>query len=164
MPRVEYITMKIYVCRQGSGLYSIYLSMWEDIWKSCGFDHQTTMAMQTQIWLHCRYFVTRFLFAFLNPTANWWQRRPYVCWVVMWRRAADEFYPRLLLNEQMVRKNASNAGSGVSLLTMPGLTAFNAAHETERRKQLEVSCPSWTMIHSWSYRTVSLPVSLRFRL
>lgn len=40
---------------------------------------------------------------------------------------------------QMVRKDkGSGEPGGGSLLTMPGLQAFNAAHEAERRKQLEV--------------------------
>ncbi|CAM9542712.1 unnamed protein product [Ectocarpus sp. 4 AP-2014] len=39
---------------------------------------------------------------------------------------------------QAVRRTASNGAGGGSLLTMPGLTAFNATHEAERRQQLEV--------------------------
>ncbi|CAM9094134.1 unnamed protein product, partial [Hapterophycus canaliculatus] len=39
---------------------------------------------------------------------------------------------------QSVRRTASNGAGGGSLLTMPGLTAFNATHEAERRQQLEV--------------------------
>eukprot|EP00903_Cladosiphon_okamuranus_P018219 g16758.t1 len=39
---------------------------------------------------------------------------------------------------QTVRRTASNGAGGGSLLTMPGLTAFNATHEAERRQQLEV--------------------------
>ena len=38
-----------------------------------------------------------------------------------------------------VRRTASNGSAGGSLLTMPGLTAFNATHEAERRQQLEVT-------------------------
>lgn len=39
---------------------------------------------------------------------------------------------------QIVRKKDGNGAGGGSLMTMPGLSAFNAAHEAERRKQLEV--------------------------
>lgn len=38
-----------------------------------------------------------------------------------------------------VRRTATNGAGGGSLLTMPGLTAFNATHEAERRQQLEVT-------------------------
>ena len=44
-----------------------------------------------------------------------------------------------LLMSQTVRRTASNGAAGGSLLTMPGLTAFNATHEAERRQQLEVT-------------------------
>ncbi|CAN0095536.1 unnamed protein product [Ascophyllum nodosum] len=39
---------------------------------------------------------------------------------------------------QGVRRPAPNGAGGWSLLTMPGLSAFNATHEAERRQQLEV--------------------------
>lgn len=51
--------------------------------------------------------------------------------------------------EKTVRRTASNGAGGGSLLTMPGLTAFNATHEKERRQQLEVT-------HSFSHSTVPL--------
>lgn len=42
------------------------------------------------------------------------------------------------LNVQTARRTSTNGAGGGSLLTMPGLSAFNATHEAERRQQLEV--------------------------
>lgn len=50
------------------------------------------------------------------------------------------------LCSKTVRRTASNGAGGGSLLTMPGLTAFNATHEAERRQQLEVSKPSLSLL------------------
>ena len=52
--------------------------------------------------------------------------------------------PRLC--SKTVRRTASNGAGGGSLLTMPGLTAFNATHEADRRQQLEVSKPSLSLL------------------
>lgn len=60
-----------------------------------------------------------------------------------------------------VRRTAANGAGGGSLLTMPGLTAFNATHEAERRQQLEVGAAYalsdyYRVMGCWRHRCVGV--------